>query len=90
MILESIKKQREKTFSERRRLLSKITANIQEKYRESVFLGNASIHTFGDSIRIYNICDCCGKRDIPNEKITRIESGQLLCPACLRSIYVAS
>ncbi|MFA5239767.1 MAG: hypothetical protein WC476_08700 [Phycisphaerae bacterium] len=30
------------------------------------------------------LCDCCAKVDIPREDMTKIESGQLLCPECLK------
>ena len=90
MIPKFIKKQREKTFSECRRLLIKINGNIQKESQESASTDKASIQTSEDSNRIYNICDCCQGSDIPNEKMTRIESGQLLCPACLRDFYAAS
>lgn len=90
MIPEYIKKHREKIFSECRGLLIKINGSIQEESQESASLSKASIQTPGDSNRIYNICGCCQRSDIPNEKMTRIESGQLLCPACLRAFCAAT
>ena len=90
MIPEFIKRQREKTFSECRRLSIKINGIIQEESQESASLGKASIQTPKDSNRIYNICDCCQKSDIQNEQMTHIESGQRLCPACLRAFRAAS
>ena len=90
MIPEFIKKRREETVSELRRLLIKINGRFQEESKESASLGKASVQTPEDNNRIYNICDCCQRSDIPNEKMTRIESGQRLCPVCLRAFYAAS
>jgi len=28
-------------------------------------------------------CECCGKKDVPKDKLVRIDSGQLFCPNCL-------
>ena len=53
MIPESIKKRREETFSECRRLRSKINGSNEEKSQESASLGKASIHTPEDSNPIY-------------------------------------
>jgi len=36
------------------------------------------------------ICDCCAKVDIPQEDMTKIESGQLLCPECFKSLRAKS
>ena len=89
MIPEFIKKRREKTFSKRRRLPVKINDRIQEESQESTSLCEASIETLEDNNRIYDICDCCQKSDIPNEQMTRIDSGQQLCPACARAFHTA-
>ena len=88
MVPKYIKKRREETFSECRQLLIKINGRIQKTYPESAFVGGASIQTLEDSL-IYNSCDCCQSNDIPNEEITHIESGQRMCPACLRAFYTA-
>ena len=37
----------------------------------------------------YEVCECCGKADISKENMTEIESGQLLCPACLKAFREA-
>ena len=31
-------------------------------------------------------CECCGREDIPENDLARIDSGQLLCPDCLRQL----
>jgi hypothetical protein len=31
-------------------------------------------------------CECCGTEDIPENELVRIDSGQLLCPDCLRQL----
>ena len=31
-------------------------------------------------------CECCGKEDIPSNNLSRIDSGQLLCPTCLEAM----
>lgn len=31
-------------------------------------------------------CDCCGKAGIPEDELSRIDSGQLLCSDCLRAL----
>jgi hypothetical protein len=31
-------------------------------------------------------CDCCGKAEIPENELSRIDSGQLLCSDCLRAL----
>jgi len=31
-------------------------------------------------------CDCCGKAEIPEDELSRIDSGQLLCSDCLRAL----
>jgi hypothetical protein len=31
-------------------------------------------------------CDCCGKAEIPEDQLSRIDSGQLLCSDCLRAL----
>jgi len=90
MIPESTKKKREETFFKCRRLISKINGSIQEESQESTSLGKSSIQTPKDSNQIYNICECCLRNGLPNEKMTRIRSGQRLCPACLSGFYAAA
>ena len=89
MISESIKKQREKKYSEFRRLLIKINGSFQEKSQESKSLSEDSIQTLEDNNQRYNICDCCQRSDIPIEKITQIESSQRLCPTCLEEFHAS-
>jgi membrane protein involved in colicin uptake len=31
-------------------------------------------------------CDCCGKGDVQAEELVRIDSGQVLCPDCLKEL----
>ena len=31
-------------------------------------------------------CDCCGKAEIPEDELSKIDSGQLLCSDCLRAL----
>ena len=31
-------------------------------------------------------CECCGKEDIPESDLVRIDSGQLLCPDCVKEL----
>jgi transketolase len=31
-------------------------------------------------------CECCGKQDIPETDLVRIDSGQLLCPDCVKQL----
>ena len=38
------------------------------------------------SARKTTACDCCGKAEIPKDELSRIDSGQLLCPDCLRAL----
>lgn len=80
-----MKKKKEKSFSECRKLLIKIGGSIQAEPQDQ-----ASIQTPEDSDRIYKTCDCCQRIDIPNEETVRIGSGQQLCPACLTAFYAAS
>jgi len=84
MIPEFIKKKQKQTLSDCRKLIIKINGSIQEKSQESVPLDNASVQTPEDNKQIHNFCDCCG---ILNEKMTRIESGYLLCSVCLEAFY---
>ena len=88
MIPEFIKKQREKTFYECRRLLIKINGSIQDESQESASPDKAQNPE--DNGQRYNICDCCQRSDIPNEKMTHIESGQQLCPVCLKAFQEAA
>lgn len=90
MISEAIKKQREKTFSECRQLLLKINGDIQEKSQESAPTDDDLVQIPEDSGRTYNICDCCQRSNIPDGEMTRIESGQRLCPECLSNFYEAA
>ena len=90
MIIESIKKQREKMFTECRRLLLEINSDIQEKSQESVYMDNAPMQSLEDNNWIYNICDCCQRSDVQDEEMTRIDSGHQLCPACLSDFYAAT
>ena len=87
---KSIKKQREKDFFECRRLLIKINGNIQDKFQEPEPLSEDFIQTLEDNNQIYDICDCCQRSDIPNERMTQIESGQWLCPTCLDAFYTVA
>ena len=73
MIPESVKKKRKKLFSECRDLLLKINGRIQ----------NVTDDNGGGA----HVCECCYGSNVPDEKMTRIESGQWLCPACLKSFY---
>ncbi len=90
MIPESIKKRREEVFSQCRKLLIKINGSVQEKSQASAYLSESSIQTTEDNNQAHNICNCCEKTDIPDEKLTRIESGQRLCPTCLSFFYEVS
>jgi membrane protein involved in colicin uptake len=38
------------------------------------------------SSRIRSTCECCGKVDIPVSNLAKIDSGQLLCPDCLKAL----
>jgi len=31
-------------------------------------------------------CDCCGKEDIPEDQLSGIDSGQILCSDCLEAL----
>jgi hypothetical protein len=31
-------------------------------------------------------CECCGREDVPENELTRIDSGQMLCRDCLRAM----
>jgi late competence protein required for DNA uptake (superfamily II DNA/RNA helicase) len=31
-------------------------------------------------------CECCGKDDIKESQLVRIDSGQLFCPQCLHAL----
>jgi hypothetical protein len=31
-------------------------------------------------------CDCCGKTSVPANRLAKIDSGQVLCQACLREL----
>ena len=31
-------------------------------------------------------CECCGKKDIPENDLVKIDSGQLLCPDCVKQL----
>jgi chromosome segregation ATPase len=31
-------------------------------------------------------CECCGREDVPENELTKIDSGQKLCPDCLRML----
>lgn len=31
-------------------------------------------------------CECCGRQDVPENELAKIDSGQLLCPDCLRAM----
>lgn len=31
-------------------------------------------------------CECCGKDDVPENDVVRIDSGQLLCPDCVKQL----
>jgi membrane protein involved in colicin uptake len=38
------------------------------------------------SLRICSTCECCGRADIPVSDLAKIDSGQLLCPDCLKAL----
>ena len=90
MIPESIKKRREETFFECRQLLIRINGDIQAGSQESLSPDKTHSQTPEDTSWIYNFCDCCQRSDVPNEEMTYIESGQLMCPACLEAFYKAA
>jgi hypothetical protein len=31
-------------------------------------------------------CECCGRKDVPEKELAKIDSGQMLCPDCLRML----
>ena len=31
-------------------------------------------------------CECCGRKDVPENDLAKIDSGQLVCPDCLTLI----
>ena len=31
-------------------------------------------------------CDCCGRQDIPESDMVKIDSGQMFCPECLKEL----
>lgn len=37
-----------------------------------------------DSMDRIGTCECCGKKDVPENDLSKIDSGQQLCPDCLR------
>jgi hypothetical protein len=36
-----------------------------------------------ESEEINGVCNCCGRTDVPEENLVKIDSGQRMCPACL-------
>jgi hypothetical protein len=36
-----------------------------------------------ESEEINGVCNCCGRADVPEENLVKIDSGQRMCPACL-------
>ena len=90
MIPEFIKTRRQQTFSECRRLVSRINSDVQDESEELIPLEEISAQSPEDTSLTHNTCDCCQRTDIPSEKTIRIESGQLMCLTCLRAFYEAS
>ena len=84
MLQESIivKKQREKVLSECRSLLFKINSKIPKESQKSAPLSVSSVQTFEDNSQPANTCACCHRSNIPDEKMTRSESGHRLCINC--------
>ena len=90
MLPESIKKKRKMLFSECRDLLFKINGQIQDVHSETASLAEKYIQSFEENNCENHVCEGCQQIDIPDEKMTRIESGQWLCLACLSAFYATS
>lgn len=62
---------------ERARLQAEMRAETEAKPKE-VVAGPTRTAT----------CECCGKKDVPENDLVRIDSGQLLCPDCLKRLSI--
>ena len=49
-------------------------------------LAEAQLNELLSGIKSTGTCDCCGKQEIPEDQLAKIDSGQLLCPDCLSAL----
>jgi membrane protein involved in colicin uptake len=63
------------------RLEAEERAALETKARAQM---EAKLNEILDSIK--GSCECCGKKGIPVDKLVKIDSGQLLCPDCLKAL----
>ncbi len=84
-MVESLKRaqteERLKVESDKRAAEEKARAESQKRAEAEAKLEEAL-----SSARKTAACDCCGKAEIPEDELSRIDSGQLLCPECLRAL----
>jgi len=75
----------EEMLTECLRLAVKINNSEQAGDEKSVSPDKIYPQDFRDSGQIFYLCDCCQKAGFPKEEMTSIESGQLLCPECIKA-----
>jgi len=39
-----------------------------------------------ESMQRTGICECCGRKDVPENDLAKIDSGQQLCPDCIKML----
>ena len=44
----------------------------------------AKLNEVLESMQRTGTCECCGRKDVPEHDLAKIDSGQKLCPDCLR------
>jgi len=71
------------------RLSDEAVARAEELARaesEKRALAEATLNEFLSSAKSTGTCDCCGKEEIPEDQLAKIDSGQLLCSDCLSAL----
>ncbi len=87
--LKTIQEQRKHTFAESRKLMHKTDKTGRREAQEPLSNQPVSVEVPKEPASEYLECECCGRADVPKENLAKIDSGQLLCPQCLKELREA-
>jgi len=76
-------------FEEKVRTYSEAVARAEEKAKaeaEARAQVEAKLNEVLAEPTATGACECCGREDVPENDLARIDSGQMLCPDCIKQL----
>jgi len=76
-------------FGEKDRAYKEALAEAEEKVRAEARAraeAEAKLNEAFESVERTGTCECCGRKDIPENDLAKIDSGQQLCPNCIKML----